>query len=314
LLLGVRLGGNAYLWGSPQVIGLFLIFIVSLTLFIIIENRVESPVVPLGLFKNKIVSVSNIASFLSGLGMFGAIMYVPFYIQGVLGRSATLSGLTEMTMTISMVIFSAIAGQLITKTGKYKAMGLVGFAILSLGLFLNSLLTPESSLLTMVLNLIICGIGLGLTMPIFTLTVQNAVDHKYLGVATATSQLSRQMGGTVGVAILGAVLNSRMTAELKKINLPPELTSGTGAELSDFQNPSLLMDPNAIEMIKKQLPDHMHSMLEQLLQVLQNALNVSLTGVFLFASIAVALALVTTLFLKEIPLRESNEPTKSLDE
>ncbi|WP_227936399.1 MDR family MFS transporter [Alkalihalobacillus deserti] len=309
LLLGFSLAGNDYSWGSFQVIGLFAIFFGSLILFIIIENRVESPVVPLGLFKNSIVSVSNIASFLSGAGMFGVIMYVPFYIQGVLGRSATLSGLTEMAMTTSMVMISAVAGQLITKTGKYKLMGLVGFATLSLGLFLNSLLTPESSLLTMVFNLVICGIGLGLTMPIFTLTVQNAVEHKYLGVATATSQLSRQMGGTVGVAILGATLNSRMSAELERAKLPPELVNGSLEGASDLQNPSLLMDPHAIEAIQSQLPEQMQPMFEQLLLVLQNALNASLTGVFFFASMTVALAFIVTLFLKEIPLRESNEPT-----
>lgn len=145
LMLGFSLVGKDFAWNSPEIIGLFSISITSLILFILIESRVSSPIIPLDLFKNRVVAISNIVSFLLGMGMFGTIMYVPFYVQGVLGRSATTAGLVEMVMTISMVACSAIAGQFITKTGKYKALGLVGIAVMAIGIFLNSTLTVGAS-------------------------------------------------------------------------------------------------------------------------------------------------------------------------
>ncbi|MFA9456959.1 MDR family MFS transporter [Halalkalibacter sp. AB-rgal2] len=306
LLLAVSWGGNDYGWTSIQVISMFLLFIVSFSLFLWIEQHVPSPVVPLTLFKNRIVSVSNLVSFLSGVGMFGVIMYVPFFVQGVLGRSATVSGLTEIAMTLSMVVFSTIAGQLITKTGKYKHFALIGFLLFSIGLFLNSTLSTESSLVTLIFYLMICGIGLGLTMPIFTLTVQNAVEHRYLGVVTATSQLSRQMGGTIGVALLGTILNARMGKQLSEMSIPTSL-EGISSDTSQLMNPSLLMEPGEIDLIRSHVPEESITIFDELLSSLQEMLSASLSSVFLTASIIIGLALIVTCFLKEIPLRESNE-------
>lgn len=308
LLLGISWAGKEYAWNSLEIIGLFSISFVSLAAFIFIESKVKSPVVPLHLFKNSVVSVSNMISFLSGMGMFGLIMYVPFYVQGVLGKSATTSGLVEMVMTISMVSFSAISGQLITKTGKYKILGLVGFAVMAIGVFLNSTLTSDAQMTTLIFNLIISGIGLGLTMPIFTLTVQNAVEHKFLGVATATSQLFRQMGATVGVSILGYVMSSKMSEKILEANLPniPEEAMGG----YNLQSPEILMDTNAIEGIRTMVPEHMQAMFDQFIITLKAALNYGLTQVFLYSAVVVTLAFIVTLFLKEIPLRSSNEEPK----
>ncbi|WP_209122154.1 MDR family MFS transporter [Alkalihalobacillus sp. BA299] len=306
LLLAFSWAGGTYAWSSLEIIGLFTVSFLCLLLFIYIERKVQSPVVPLHLFKNKIVLVSNGASFLAGVGMFGVIMYVPFYVQGVLGRTATTSGLVEMVMTISMVSISALAGQLITKTGKYKKLALFGFIIMIIGFMLNAFLTPDASLAKLLINLIITGIGLGMTMPVFTLTVQNAVDHKFLGVATATSQLCRQLGGTVGVAIMGYIMSSKMTEKMV-----------SGAEqhqnmdvVSELQTPEILMDPFVIDHMRAEMSEQMKPIFDQFVASLREALNFGLTQVFLFSSFVILLAFVVTLFLKEIPLRTSNASTE----
>ncbi|WP_238457909.1 MDR family MFS transporter [Alkalihalobacterium alkalinitrilicum] len=307
LLLAFSWAGRQYAWTSLEIMGLFSISALAFLLFIYIESKVKSPVVPLYLFKNKVVSISTIVSFLSGVGMFGVIMYVPFYVQGVLGRTATTSGLVEMVMTISMVSFSALSGQIITKTGKYKKLALVGFCIMAIGFMLNATLTPDASITKLLIHLIITGVGLGLTMPIFTLTVQNAVEHKYLGVATATSQLCRQLGGTVGVAVMGYIMSTKMTRQIKA---EQEFQQNQGQFGTELQNPELLMDPYAIQNIRMDMPEQMQPMFDQFVIALREALNFGLTQVFLFSGIVILSAFVVTLFLKEIPLRTSNEPTE----
>ncbi|WP_202080108.1 MDR family MFS transporter [Caldalkalibacillus salinus] len=313
LLLGFSWAGTEYAWGSYQIIGLFTLSLLSLISFIMVEKRVKSPVVPLHLFSNSVVSVSNTISFLAGMAMFGVIMYVPFYVQGVLGRSATTSGLIEMVMTIAMVSCSALAGQLITKTGKYKIIALLGFGIMATGIYLNTSLTPDTTIPVLIFNLIVTGIGLGLTMPIFTLTVQNAVAHKYLGVGTATSQLCRQLGGTVGVAIMGYMMSSRIIDRLNKtdVTMPSSAVAG---EL-DMQNPQILMDAAALEGIRQRLAEQMRPAFDQLIDTLKVALSDALTFVFLFSAIIVTVAFLLTLFLKEIPLRTSNQdPSGTTDQ
>jgi EmrB/QacA subfamily drug resistance transporter len=308
LLLGFSWGGNKFAWASFEIIGLFSLSALSIILFIIIERNAKSPVLPLHLFKNSVFTLSNISGLLMGMGMFGVIMYTPFFVQGVLGYSATTSGIVEMIMTISMVTSSAISGQLISRTGKYKVIALVGLTVMAGGLFLNSLLDIESSLTRVIVQLVIIGIGLGTTMPVFQVTVQNAVQHKYLGVATSAMQVFRQIGGTVGVAIMGTILGNLMKTKMEE--LTPETGSGAmpemGEQTTQLQNPQVLMDPNQLEVIKAGLPDQMTALFDQFIMILRESLSYSLTGVFLFASAVVAIGVLVTFFLKEIPLRTSN--------
>jgi EmrB/QacA subfamily drug resistance transporter len=313
LLLGFSWAGNKFEWASLEIIGLFSVSIISLIAFIFIENRVKSPVLPPHLFKNSVFTLSNIAGLLMGMGMFGVIMYTPFFVQGVLEHSATTSGLVEMVMTISMVASSIIAGQLITKTGKYKMIALIGLAVMASGLFLNSFLDVESTLTRVIIQLIIVGIGLGTTMPVFQVTVQNAVKHKYLGVATSAMQVFRQMGGTIGVAIMGTIMGNLMENKMKEMqpeNSPNTMPNMEG-NLQQLQNPQVLMDPEQLEQIKANVPDQMvgffDHFFDQMITILREALSYSLTGVFLFGSCVVVLAVIVTFFLKEIPLRTSNK-------
>lgn len=315
LLLAFSWGGSQYAWGSLQIIGLFAATLVAFSIFIMIEKRVQSPVLPLHLFKNSIFSISNSVGFLQGAGMFGAIMYMPFFVQGVIGTSATASGLVMMPMTLSMVVASAIGGQMITKSGKYKKMALTGLCIMAAGMIAMAFMSTESTNLIAVIMMIIVGMGLGISFPVFTLTIQNAVEQKLLGVATASSQLFRQIGGTVGVAIMGTIMTVRMQSKIESLsaesglntenisNVDPTIT----ASLSELQNPQVLMDPDKLAEIQGGLPEQLQSVFDQLVMMLRESLSYSLTGVFLIGGMIVSTSIILTLFLKEVPLRQSND-------
>lgn len=308
-LLGFSWAGSKYDWSSIEIIGLFSLTIIFLITFIFVEKRVKSPVLPLFLFKNNVFTLSNIAGMLLGMGMFGAIMYVPFYVQGVLGRSATISGLTEMVMTLSMVTLSAITGNLITKTGKYKIFAIIGLTIMASGLFLNSTLAVDSPYTRLLVQLIIIGIGLGMSMPVFQVTVQNAVEHKFLGVATSAMQVFRQIGGTIGVAVMGSIMGNLMSDKME--DLMPENASaaipGLSGSAEQGLDPQVLMDASKLESIRSQIPEQMVSFFDQFIGILKEALTYSLTGVFMFGGFIIIAALAVVFFLKEIPLRTSNK-------
>lgn len=311
LLLGFSWAGNKYDWVSVEIIGLFSTTIIATILLIIVENRVQSPILPMFLFKNKIFVVSNVAGLLLGMGMFGTVMFVPFYVQGVQGETATISGLVEMVMTLSMVGASAIAGNMITKTGKYKIIALIGLIVMAGGLLANSFLQVDSGFTRIIPQLIVIGIGLGMTMPVFQLTVQNSVEHKYLGVATSAMQVFRQIGGTIGVALMGTVMSNIMKNQLegKQSETVPAMPSGMGQSenLKGLQDPQLLMDPAAIDKMRTDLPEQFLPTFDSFVMVLREALNTSLTGVFFFCSMIILIAFVVTIFLQEIPLRTTNK-------
>ncbi len=305
MLLGFSWAGTQYAWLSPQIIGLFLLSILACIAFIRIEQKVSNPVIPLHLFKNSVFSVSIVGGMLQGMGMFGLIMYIPFFVQGVMGGSATASGLVEMIMTLAMVSCSTVSGHWITKTGKYKWKALIGLLIMAFGLLLNSFLTVESTMLRLVLQLIITGIGLGMTMPVFNVTVQNAVKHKYLGVATSTMQVFRQIGATISVALMGALMAQLMSQKIKESGegtAPPPVDS----ELEQLHNPQILMDASQLEQIRASLPEEAVPYFEPLIAMLREALSYSLTGVFLALTFVIVLAFIIVLFLKEIPLKMTN--------
>ncbi len=306
LLLAFSWAGTKYAWDSPMIIGLFITSIMSFFLFIQVEKRAKSPVLPLSLFKNDIFTLSNIIGFMLGAGMFGAIMYMPFFIQGVIGTSATASGLIMMPMMVSMVISSAIIGQFITKTGKYKVFALCGLLVMAIGMASMSMMSKDTANWTAVINMIIVGLGLGACFPVFTLTVQNAVSQANLGVATASTQLFRQIGGTVGVAIMGSIMTVRMEEKIQEsMTLLPSGFSTGG--LSSFSNPQILMNPEQLEQAKSSLSADMLPLFDQLIVILRESLAFSLTGVFIIGAIIMLFAFFLTFFIREIPLRKSNK-------
>jgi EmrB/QacA subfamily drug resistance transporter len=316
LLLAFTWAGHTYAWHSPIIIGLFAGAFASFILFITVERRVESPVLPLTLFKNNSFTISNLVGFMMGAGMFGAVMYMPWFVQGVIGTSATISGYVMMPMTLSLVLASAISGQLITKTGKYKMLALAGLLIMAVGMGLLMTMDSETTNGIAVIYMIVVGFGLGISFPIFTLTVQNAAPQNSLGVATASSQLFRQLGGTIGVALMGSVLSQRMsssiegasmeaTLEQAEVDISSQTSQATNA-LQSLQDPQVLMNPAQIQSIQAALPDELRSVMVELLHQLRESLSYALHGVFITGLIVVIVALLLTLGLKEVPLRSSS--------
>lgn len=317
LLLAVSWAGDGagkYAWGSWQIIGLFSATVVSLIIFILVEMKVKSPVLPLSLFRNGIVTVSNLAGFVLNAGMMGAIIYVPFFVQGVKGISPTYSGYVTMPMSVVMILCTAFIGQFISKTGKYKKMAIGGLLIMTFGMVLLHFMTPDTAIYITVIYMCIVGLGLGISMPVFSLTIQNAVEPQQLGVATASSQLFRSLGGTIGIAVMGTVMNSHMTSKMTELGAASGAAGGQiqidpkyADSIKEVMNPQTLLDQPKLESIMSQLPPELQTMVDNLVHMVREALSYGVTSTFLTGAIVTAVAVVLTFFLKEIPLRSAKD-------
>ena len=219
LLLAFSLAGKSYGWSDLVIVALLAGSVISLGLFIVVERRAKDPVLPLFLFANSTFSLSNAITFLMGAGMFGALIYLPLFLQKVQHYSAMHSGMMLVPMTLTLVGASIFSGRYMSRTGRYKRLAISGMGLTTLGLFALSFASAQTSLWSLGANVMLIGAGLGVGMPVFTLTVQNALEHRYLGVATASVQLFRQLGGTLGVALMGTLLNhlSPLTVALSTI-------------------------------------------------------------------------------------------------
>lgn len=307
MLLAFSWAGTDVAWTSPLIIGLFVFTVIAFLLFIFVERKVISPILPLDLFKNSVFTISNLVGFMMGVGMFGTIMFMPFFIQGVMGASATQTGFIMMSLTLSNVCASTISGQLITRTGKYKRLGLIGLFIMVTGLSAAGFLHSDVPIWVVVLNMIVFGYGLGTCFPIFTLTIQNAVSHRFLGVATSSAQLFRQMGGTMGVAILGSVMNMLMGSKIKDLTSPVVKHPALEARIDELKNPQVLMDRIKLSEIREGLPEQAQGAFIEIINELRDALSYGLNGVFFVGASVMVLAFVSTFFLKEMTLRTSNK-------
>ncbi|MGM0881001.1 MAG: DHA2 family efflux MFS transporter permease subunit [Bacillota bacterium] len=317
MLLAFSWAGSKYDWDSGTILLLFGGAMAALILFIFTELKVKSPVLPMHLFRNSIFTVSNLAGFLLGAGMFGAIMYMPWFIQGVMGTSASLSGFITMPMMLSMVVASAVCGQLTTKTGKYKGFALVGTLTMGAGMYLLSFMNTDTTTLTVVINMIITGLGLGMAMPVFTLTVQNAVDTKMLGVATSSSQLFRTLGGTIGVSVMSTILShtliSKMTADKDAADGLQDIPASDATLLKELNDPQILLDPEKLEQMRSRLSEGVQPMFDQLVMFMREALSGALSSVFFTGAVILIAGFILTWFIKAIPLRTSQKRSASTE-
>lgn len=309
ILLGFTWAGTKYDWASMEIIGLFGAAVICMIILLLIERKAANPVLPLSLFKNSIVTISNCIGFLMNAGMMGAMMYLPFFVQGVKGVSPTYSGFVNMPMSIAMIVLSTLSGRWISKSGKYKKFAVMGMPFMVAGMIMMAFM---NSIAMAVASMIIFGIGLGISMPVFTLTVQNAVKPSELGVATATATLFRNLGGTIGIAVMGTVMTSTMASKLESA-----LASGKGVDLSKlkpeeaeqiaaYMNPQLLLDQPKLKELHTTLPEAIQPVFTQMIEMLRSVLSDTLSVVFLFGAALLIVAFILVLFLKEIPLRTSN--------
>ena len=312
IMLALSWGDVEYPWLSAPIIGMSVFSLVMAMFFIVTEKRSREPIIPLWLFRNRIIAVSIPVIFFSGIGMFGAIIFVPLFFQGVLGLSATTSGNFLTPMMLGMVAGSFISGQALSRAGgHYRVQGLIGLAIMALGIGLLSRMNTETSYATAITNIILVGFGLGITMPLYTIAVQNAVPYNVMGVATSSTVFFRSIGGSVGLAILGAVMTNRFASEFIS-RLPSALKTVIPSELlsSLAHNPQALVSGQAQEQLKALLTplgEQGLTLFDQLLQALRLALNSALSQVFLIGLGVVLIALIINFFIKEIPLRRQHD-------
>jgi EmrB/QacA subfamily drug resistance transporter len=289
-LLATSWGGTTYSWSSPQILGLYAVGALALVAFMLVERRAEEPVVPLRLFRISVFTLSIIASFGIAMVMFGAMIYIPVFAQGVVGIDATNSGLVLMPLMVSMIVLGIVAGALVTRTGRYKAVMLVGVAVMGLGAWLLSRLDYTATQTELTEAMVVMGVGLGLAMQLFVLVVQNSVTPRDLGVATASTQFFRNVGSTVGIAVFGTIMTSGL-GEAIASHLPP----AAAAQLSeDGSSANSVLDPEKLQA----LPPVVAGAVRQ-------GLAEQLHTVFLLGVPIMALVFVTTLFVKSLPLRET---------
>ncbi|HML87564.1 MAG TPA: MDR family MFS transporter [Methylomusa anaerophila] len=310
LLLGLNLGGTEYPWSSWQILALMGVSLISWLLFINFENKAVEPVLSLALFNNRIFTVSNIVGFLMGLGMFGSIIFLPLFFQGVLGISATSSGNTMLPMMISMMITSVVVGQFATKIA-FRSMYIAGMALMSVAFFLLSTMTVNTTQLAAMLYIVILGIGIGIVTPILTLAVQSAFGPEQRGVATSATQFFRSIGGTIGITVLGAFFNSYSVNMMRQEffpavqNAPLVMTDTVSDMLTKAQT-----DPRSLFNILLS-PETLHKMTinmqQLLLPPLKNTLADSLHIVFWVAMIVSIVGILVSLLMGKAKLNNKNK-------
>ncbi|HEY2044399.1 MAG TPA: MDR family MFS transporter [Jatrophihabitans sp.] len=291
ILLATQSGGTDYPWGSWQIVGLFLLGAVFLAGFVIREGMAPEPILPLDLFRIRIFTVSNIIAFVSGVAMFGALAFLPQYLQLVHGVSATASGLLLLPLLVGLLIMSVGSGRYISRTGNYRWFPLVGTVLVTLGLALLTRLGAHTSLVVVGSYILIFGAGLGLFMQVLTLVVQNAAPMKQMGVATSSVTFFRSMGGAIGASALGAVLTSQLSHEFPKYLAPAAIAQG-GDKVA-----GLIQSPQALAALKRTNP----ALHEGIIQ----AYSHSIDRLFLVAVPVSVLSVLASLFIRQVQLRGS---------
>jgi len=189
---------------------MYAVAVAVLVLFVWWERRVDQPIVPVELFSERVFTASNLAAFSVGVGMFGAIMFVPLFVQGVIGASATASGIVLTPLMLAMMLTSVGSGQLITRTGRYRWALIGGPVVMGLGFLLLATMSVDSGRGHATVAMIVTGLGLGLLIQNLSLVVQNGVPSRHMGAATSAAQFFRSIGGTIGVSVMGAILSARL--------------------------------------------------------------------------------------------------------
>jgi len=304
-------------WGTFEVGGLIAIGAVLGLLFVFVESRAKEPIVPLDLWRNRTYAASITATFLISFGFFGAAIFLPQWFQFVQGATPTNSGLYSLALLAGLIISSIASGQIVARTGRYKPVIIVGIAVMAVGLFLMTNLRADTQLPVLWSWMFVTGLGIGPTLSVFTIVVQNAVPFRQLGVATSNLTFFRQIGGSIGLALLGTVFGNRFAEELapQMVNagVPQQLVSqfaanagGGGAskliEVGKDQNASLLAG------IPSQFRPLVEPYVPNILNGLHQAMSLSIASIFQIGVVTTVAALAVAFVMREIPLRTSHAP------
>ena len=294
-LLALTLVGTSASLGDPLIVALFVGSGLGLVAFMVVERRAAEPIVPLELFKNRTFRTVAIVMTGMGIGVFGVTFFLPLFVQGVIGKTATESGSIVTPQMLAIVVMAALAGQIMSRTGRYKVMALLGATLMFAGLLAMTQLNASSTLGDVVWRAILFGLGMGLIFPILMLATQNAVSQRYLGTVASANQFFQSVGGLIGVTVFGALLNSSVSGAVAS-RLP--------ADLAAFADPQKLVDPTQRAAALETLGQ------EQFLLVAEttrNALSDAITGNFTVSVVVAALIFLALLTLKELKLRGADD-------
>ncbi|CAL9319854.1 Putative multidrug resistance protein MdtD [Streptomyces sp. SudanB135_2055] len=290
LILATSWGGNEYAWGSGVIIGLFAGGLIALALFCRVETRAAQPMLPMRLFSNPVFTVCSVLSFIVGFAMLGALTYLPTYLQYVDGDSATVSGVRTLPMVIGLLIASVFSGSVVSRTGRYRLFPIVGTLVMGVGLYLMSLMGPSTGALLESLYMFVLGTGIGLSMQVLTIAVQNTVDYADLGTATSGVTFFRTLGSSFGTAVFGTIYANTLTPNLRD---GVAAAAGTGAA-----------DPSVIGRAATS-PEGVHRLPPEASAPIVGAYADTIQTVFLWTVPVAALGLLVALFLKQVQLRDS---------
>ncbi|WP_371654009.1 MULTISPECIES: MDR family MFS transporter [unclassified Streptomyces] len=280
IVLVTTWGGTEYAWGSARIMELIALGVASLVGFLFVETKAAEPIVPLHIFRSRNFSLMAGIAFITGFVMFGAVLFLPLYQQSVQGASATNSGLLLLPMLLSMTVVSLFAGRVTTSTGRYKAFPIVGSVLMVTGLYLLSTMDTGTTRLTSGLYMAVLGAGMGCLLQITMLVAQNSVEMKDIGVGSSTSTLARTLGSSFGVAIMGALFNSRVQDGMAA-------KGGAGVTQQSAQ-----LDAASLAKLPVQLRE-----------AYQHAVSSGTHGAFVLGAAVALGAVVASLFVKEVPLR-----------
>ncbi len=314
LLLGFTLAGSQYAWLSAQIIGLFAGALVMLVSFVIYEAWLEQhdgqPIIAPSLFKNSIFTVSSLVSFIFGMGLFGAIFFIPLFVQGVIGTSATNSGLILTPLMLTFVVGSIVSGQLVSRLGKYKWLAILGMIASLAGMLLLFRLDVNSGNSDVLLAMVVLGVGMGFGMSLYTLIVQNALPGK-IGQSTAALTFFRSIGGTIALAAMGSIMNSAYLPAFQGA-LPSSIKQAAVASpkvaqfLGIFTNPQILLQPGVEAQLRagaaQQGPAGL-TVFNQAIESVRVGLTAGIHDVFIMSVAIMVVGALAVLFLREIPLR-----------
>lgn len=300
VLLALVLGGEPHAgaagsgWLSAPVIGLLSAGVLLLCLFLWMETKVKEPLIPLALFRHRLIASSSITGFLISAAMFGAIAYIPLYLQGVIGASPSAAGYTLTPLMLASAITSTLCGRLMSKLS-YRAILIPSFLFMAAGFCLLSRMTIETTMTQIVITLILTGLGMGAVFPVLGTAAQSAVEWNMRGVATSMSQFCRSIGGTIGVSVLGALLAARTASGLLQggRSIPAD-------QVQQYANPQLLLDAGA----RAALP-------QPILESLQLVFSDALQAVFAASAVCVVLALAASLWMGNHRLVQPSSDKKS---
>jgi EmrB/QacA subfamily drug resistance transporter len=307
MLLAFSWAGSRYEWLSPQIIGFLAWSVLGLVLFTRAELKTEEPLLPMHLFKLRVFTVSALVTLITGFAMMGSLFYIPLFVQGVIGSSATNSGLVTVPMMIAMAISSSIAGQVMSRLGRYRVLGVIGLSIMVVGMYILSQLDVNSSRRDVTMAMIVFGVGLGASMPLFMLSVQNAVEYRVMGIATSTMQFLRSVGGTMGVAIMFTVIQANYHEGLDA-NVPPVVQEQEQLS-SALDDPQFLLNDEARQQVEgafQQFGDQGDALFDATMTAVKTSLADGISQAFFIATFILAAAAVVGAFMKDVPLRRTH--------